>query len=159
VDTKERDGWLRPHRKSLLCLGLILLLPCSCCCLVFEARRPARQVAEAQVIRADGATHTFTLWRAEPLIPLPFFDTAHSWVEWNGRWVKLHGNQFGSAPGDVLISPDGSEAIYGSRFEGADRAIYRFDLRTGKRKRVKGWSKDYEQEGWHRLEWRPLDQE
>jgi hypothetical protein len=133
----------------------VLLVACLVVCgwIVEYATRPARKLDEIAVQDANGVTHAFSLWQAAPLVPLPFIDTPHSYVRYGGRTYKLHGNDFGAAPGPIFVSPDRKQVAVCFRFEAAARAIYRIDLASGKSRNVYEFAHDLEQLGWQSFDW------
>jgi hypothetical protein len=133
----------------------VILLACivGCGWIIDYATGPARQVDEITVHDADGVAHTFSLWRAAPLVPLPFIDTPHSYVRYGGRTYKLHGNEFGAAPGPILLSPDRKQVAVTFRFEALAHAIYRIDLASGKSRNVYEFAHDLERSGWESVDW------
>lgn len=130
------------------------LLSCSALIwLVFFSTIPASKVAQVSVQGADGRVYVLTLWQARPLVPLPFLDTPHAYVQFGEDRFFVHGRSFGWAMGDVLVSPDHTQVIVTRRFEGGERAYMLISLAKGRRKRIKGWSADYRNAGWKELPW------
>ncbi len=142
---------LGPWRTAAIALGVVLLG----FWLLFFASWPARQVGQFTIAASGGEPVKLTLWRASPIIPLPF-TTASSWVRCGDRSWKLHGRGFGGHPGPLLLSPDGTEIVVCRGWEGGTFPVVVIDLRTGATRDAppRFGARDYEAAGWSRQKWR-----
>src|SRR5688572_14609190 len=100
----------RRYGRILFRLALVVVLACFAFWWVFYANKPAQQAAQLTVIRPDGTPVTLTLWSAEPRVDLPF-TTDTAWVRVGQAQGIIHGRAFGGATGEVLVSPDCTQAL------------------------------------------------
>jgi len=90
-------------------------------------------------------------WAAEPVVDLPF-TTDSAWVRYGKNAWKLHGREFGSGIGPIAVSPDWTQAVAYSSFEGGKFPAVLIDLRTGAMQPVSRWT-NYESQGWTLFKW------
>ena len=109
--------------------------------LLFYANWPARQVAQVTLHPPGSAPVRLTLWKAEPLVEIPF-TTNSGWVRFGERRWKLHGRAFGSGVGRVAVSPDATQALVHRSFEGGEFPCVLIDLRTGEMRSAHRLSRD-----------------
>lgn len=136
--------WLR---KRVVVVGMLALLIGSC-----QARWPAKPTGlQKTLFRPDGRSITFTEWEAERVIKLPFSDGNSAYIEFDGKRVRIHGGDFGSAVGQFLVSPHRDAVIVERAFEGGATSGVLIDLKTGAHRNwdlfsnnpsVLGWSKE-----------------
>ncbi|HEV2296836.1 MAG TPA: hypothetical protein VGR35_23550 [Tepidisphaeraceae bacterium] len=118
---------------------------------LFFANRSARQVGQLTLTPPGGPPVALTLWAADPLVELPF-TTDTKWVQCGGKRWRLHGRSFGNAAGPVAVSPDLSQAVVHSSFEGGEFPAVVIDVRSGDMQRANRWS-DYAGQEWTMRRW------
>lgn len=145
--------WTRANfsHKSLMAVALAFLL----IWLLFFATWPAKPVKQCVVRRADGSQVVVKLWRADPVIGLPFFDEPGRWVQYNDGWCRLHpSHAFGYGVGPILVSPDRTCLLVSRRFEGGLSRGVRIDLESGAMTEIHTDIGSLEAKGWQATKWR-----
>jgi hypothetical protein len=106
------------------------------------------------IINAEGEPVELTLWSAERVVKLPFFDGKSAYVYCGNSRRCIHHGEFGDGVGDVLVSPDHSQAIVERSFEGGRFSGVLIDLRTRKMRDCSLLSNDLDVHRWERHRWR-----
>lgn len=140
----------RCNRRLLIVVAVLGCLIGSC-----YARWPAKPTGlQKTFIKPDGQPITFTYWRAERVLKLPFFDGESAYIRFGDERVKMHGGDFGSGVGGFLVSPQRDVVIVERTFEGGATSGVLVDLKTGKFRRWSLFSHNPSVLGWSMESWK-----
>jgi hypothetical protein len=145
------------QKRRLLLIGCALLPFGFCSGMIGGciARLPARPTGlQKTVINAEGEPVELTLWSAKRVVRLSFFDGDSAYVYCGNSRCCIHDGEFGDGVGDVLVSPDHSQAFVEHSFEGGITNGVLIDLRTRKMRQCSLFSDDLNVRHWERHRWR-----
>jgi hypothetical protein len=105
-------------------------------------------------VTPQGQSLTFTLWSAERVWKLPFFDGDSKYVRFGDKQFRLHDGAFAYGVGGILVSPDRSQIIFERAFEGGRTSGVLVDMTTREVREWDVFSGNPKVVGWAREHWR-----